>query len=99
MFIHNSLHYFFRSPPKIPEVHIPEDPLLQLASGLRIEINRGFSSLHEIASGRDLKKFLSVSFKPVLSMSHRDYKFITLLSVIKLGSVRVVDSINLGWML
>ncbi|CAF2042877.1 unnamed protein product [Brassica napus] len=26
------------SPPKIPQVHIPEEPLLQLASGLRIEI-------------------------------------------------------------
>lgn len=50
-----------RSPPKIPEVHIPEEPILQLASGLRIEINRGFSSLREIASGRDLKKFLIVS--------------------------------------
>ncbi|KAJ4910104.1 Reticulon-like protein B2 [Raphanus sativus] len=55
MFIH-------KSPPKIPEVHIPEEPLLQLASGLGIEINRGFSSLRDIASGRDLKKFLSAIF-------------------------------------
>ncbi|KAH0890449.1 hypothetical protein HID58_052878 [Brassica napus] len=58
----NATMFIRKSPPKIPEVHIPEDPLLQLASGLRIEINRGFSSLHEIASGRDLKKFLSALF-------------------------------------
>jgi len=55
----NATMFIHKSPPKIPEVHIPEEPLLQLASGLRIEINRGFSSLREIASGRDLKKFLS----------------------------------------
>ncbi|KAF2610476.1 hypothetical protein F2Q70_00009211 [Brassica cretica] len=58
----NATMFIHKSPPKIPEVHIPEDPLLQLASGLRIEINRVFSSLHEIASGRDLKKFLSALF-------------------------------------
>ncbi|ESQ38386.1 hypothetical protein EUTSA_v10028886mg [Eutrema salsugineum] len=55
----NATMFIHKSPPKIPEVHIPEEPLLQLASGLRIEINRGFSSLRQIASGRDLKKFLS----------------------------------------
>lgn len=51
----------FRTPPRIPEVHIPEDPVLQIANALRIEINRGFAVLRDIASGRDLKKFLSVS--------------------------------------
>ncbi|KAF8113132.1 hypothetical protein N665_0056s0037 [Sinapis alba] len=58
----NATMFIHKSPPKIPQVHIPEEPLLQLASGLRIEINRGFSSLHDIASGRDLKKFLSAIF-------------------------------------
>lgn len=51
---------FIRSPPRIPEVYIPEEPVLQLASALRFEINRAFPLLREIASGRDLKKFLSV---------------------------------------
>ncbi|KAG2312294.1 hypothetical protein Bca52824_023851 [Brassica carinata] len=41
-------YHYATSPPKIPEVHIPEEPLLQFASGLRIEINRGFSALHDI---------------------------------------------------
>ncbi|XP_010261408.1 PREDICTED: reticulon-like protein B2 [Nelumbo nucifera] len=49
-----------QSPPRIPEVYIPEDPVLQFASALRIEINSGFSVLRDIASGRDLKKFLVV---------------------------------------
>jgi len=51
---------YCRSPPRIPEVHLPEEPFLQVASVLRIEINRGFAVLHSIGSGRDLKKFLMV---------------------------------------
>ncbi|TKY60682.1 Reticulon protein B2 [Spatholobus suberectus] len=43
-----------------PQVHIPEEPVLQFASALRIELNRAFAVLRDIASGRDLKKFLSV---------------------------------------
>ncbi|KAI5447727.1 hypothetical protein KIW84_015250 [Lathyrus oleraceus] len=33
------------TPPHIPLVHLPEEPFLQFASALRIEINRGFSAL------------------------------------------------------
>ena len=60
-----------RSPPRIPEVHIPEDPVLQLASALRIEINRGLVSLRDIASGRELKKFLVVCFLALISSCYR----------------------------
>lgn len=49
-----------RSPPHIPEVIIPEEPVLKFASALRIEINQAFAVLRDIASGKDLKKFLSV---------------------------------------
>ncbi|RZC86160.1 hypothetical protein C5167_026831 [Papaver somniferum] len=48
------------SGPKIPEVHLPEDPFLQIAAGLRIEINRALACLRYIASRHDLKKFLAV---------------------------------------
>lgn len=80
-----------RSPPKIPEVHIPEEPILQLASGLRIEINRGLSSLREIASGRDLKKFLCVSLSrsfvvPLLSVLIRTFDSNMLLDLNRLYS-------------
>ena len=49
-----------RSPPRIPEVSIPEDVAVNVALSLRYEINRGFTVLRDIASGRDLKKFLVV---------------------------------------
>ncbi|KAF8013359.1 hypothetical protein BT93_I1257 [Corymbia citriodora subsp. variegata] len=47
-------------PPRIPEVSIPEEPVLQFASALRLEINQAFAVLRDIASGKDLKKFLLV---------------------------------------
>ncbi|KAI4315483.1 hypothetical protein L6164_028284 [Bauhinia variegata] len=56
----NASTFINKSPPRIPEVYIPEEPVLQFASALRIEINRVFAILRDIASGRDLKTFLSV---------------------------------------
>ncbi|XP_044477316.1 reticulon-like protein B2 [Mangifera indica] len=56
----NATMFINKSPPRIPEFYIPEEPVVQVASALTIEINRAFSILREIASGRDLKKFLSV---------------------------------------
>ncbi|KAL5079642.1 hypothetical protein RYX36_008063, partial [Vicia faba] len=50
----------FWTAPHIPVVHLPEEPILQFAVALRIEINRGFTALHDIGSGRDLKKTLSL---------------------------------------
>ncbi|KAD3069095.1 hypothetical protein E3N88_36975 [Mikania micrantha] len=52
----------YKSPPSIPEVRIPEDPILQFTSALRIEINHSLHMLWDIGSGRDLKKFLAVAF-------------------------------------
>lgn len=56
----NVTTFIKKRPPHIPEVHLPEDPFLQVASAIRIEINHALSLLREIASGRDLKKFLVV---------------------------------------
>ncbi|KAM7260386.1 hypothetical protein ACFE04_016127 [Oxalis oulophora] len=56
----NASTFINKSPPRIPEVKIPEEPVLQVAAALRFEINRAFALLRDIASGRDLKKFLSV---------------------------------------
>ncbi|KAK4339335.1 hypothetical protein RND71_040797 [Anisodus tanguticus] len=56
----NATTFINKKPPHIPEVHIPEDPILQVASALRFEINRALALLREIASGRELKKFLAV---------------------------------------
>lgn len=49
-----------RAPPKIPEVIIPEDVVLGVASALGIELNSALAILRDIACGRDLKKFLAV---------------------------------------
>jgi len=56
----NASTFINKSPPRIPEFHIPEGPVLQIAAAVRVEINRAFAVLRDIASGRDLKKFLSV---------------------------------------
>lgn len=50
----------YRSLPHIPQVHIPEEPVKEIAAALRVEINRAIAVLREIASGRDLKSFLYV---------------------------------------
>lgn len=54
-----------RTAPRIPEVHLPEEPFLEVAAVLRIEINQGFAILRDIVSGRDLKKFLIVCIMPM----------------------------------
>jgi reticulon-1 len=40
---------------------IPQECVLEAASVLRIEINQVFAILREIGTGRDIKKFLTVS--------------------------------------
>nr|XP_043628050.1 reticulon-like protein B1 [Erigeron canadensis] len=56
----NASKFINKSPPRIPQVRIPEDKFLHFAAGLRIELNQGLDTLRNIASGRDLKKFLAV---------------------------------------
>ncbi|OVA18926.1 Reticulon [Macleaya cordata] len=56
----NATTFINKSPPHIPNVHLPEQQVHQIAEALRIEINRALSVLRDIASGRDLKKFLAV---------------------------------------
>ncbi|KAK1438591.1 hypothetical protein QVD17_04400 [Tagetes erecta] len=56
----NASTFIKKSPPKVPDVAIPEKPVIEIVSSLRIEINRGLAAIHQIASGKDLKKFLCV---------------------------------------
>ncbi|KAF2313395.1 hypothetical protein P3X46_030102 [Hevea brasiliensis] len=79
----NASTFINKSPPRIPEIHIPEEPVLQVAAALRIEINRAFSVLRDIASGRDLKKFLSViAGLWILSIVGRWCNFLTLFYIV-----------------
>ncbi|CAL5397620.1 unnamed protein product [Camellia sinensis] len=56
----NATTFINKTPPHIPEVHLPEEPFLQVASALRIEINRALVVLRDIASGKDIKMFLGM---------------------------------------
>ncbi|KAL8111467.1 hypothetical protein AgCh_019256 [Apium graveolens] len=61
MFLWSNVTTFInKSPPKIPEVSIPEKPVKEIVASLRVEINRGLAILRQIALGKDLKQFLSV---------------------------------------
>ncbi|KAG6576686.1 Reticulon-like protein B1, partial [Cucurbita argyrosperma subsp. sororia] len=82
-----------KSPPQIPDFRLPEDRLLEVVSALRIEINHVISNLRNIASGRDLKKFLRAFIGLwVLSMVGSWCNFLTLLytSVVLLHTVPVL---------
>lgn len=56
----NASSFINKSPPRIPEVIIPEDLVVNIALSTRHEINRAFANLRHIALGRDIKKFLIV---------------------------------------
>ncbi|XP_073309338.1 reticulon-like protein B3 [Primulina huaijiensis] len=56
----NATTFINKSPPHIPKIEIPEDLMMRFASDLRVEINRAFAVLRDIAMGRDLKNFLLV---------------------------------------
>ncbi|KAI3681820.1 hypothetical protein L6452_36625 [Arctium lappa] len=56
----NASKFINKSPPSIPEVRILEDALRRVAVALRIEINRFLDILRDFASGRDMKKFLTI---------------------------------------
>ncbi|KAL9234503.1 hypothetical protein vseg_009371 [Gypsophila vaccaria] len=75
----NATTFINKSPPKFPEFSLPEQPFLQVAGALRFELNRVFALLHDIAIGKDLKKFLAViAGLWVLSIVGKSCDFLTL---------------------
>lgn len=75
----NASTFINKSPPHIPEVILPEKPILEAVAGLRHELNRGLAMLHDIAMGKDLKKFLAViAGLWILSIVGKSCGFITL---------------------
>lgn len=61
LFLWSNASTFIKKPqPNIPKIFIPEEPVMQIVTMARIEINRGFATLQDISSGKDLKKFLLV---------------------------------------
>ncbi|GLT84621.1 hypothetical protein SLE2022_028420 [Rubroshorea leprosula] len=84
MFLWSNAHTFInKTRPHIPEVHLPEEPFLEVAAALRMEINYAFAVLHDIASGRDLKKFLLVMVGLwILSIGGTWCNFLTLFYIV-----------------
>ncbi|GJZ35748.1 reticulon-like protein B2 [Tanacetum coccineum] len=75
----NAASFINKSPPKFPEVALPEDIVLGVANALRVEVNKALEVLRCIASGKDLKKFLAViAGLWVLSILGSCWNFLTL---------------------
>ncbi|XP_023917403.1 reticulon-like protein B1 isoform X2 [Quercus suber] len=72
-----------KSPPRIPQVGLPENFVLEVVSAVRIELNNALAILRDIASGRDLKSFLSViAGLWVLSIVGNWFNFLTLFYIV-----------------
>ncbi|KAG8045788.1 hypothetical protein GUJ93_ZPchr0008g11847 [Zizania palustris] len=79
----NASSFINKSPPRIPEVIIPEDLVVKIALSTRYEINRAFANLRQIALGRDIKKFLIViAGLWLLSVLGSCCNFLTLLYIV-----------------
>ncbi|KDP22201.1 hypothetical protein JCGZ_26032 [Jatropha curcas] len=79
----NASTFVNKSPPEIPQIVLPEKYVLEIASALRIEINRALAVLHDIAAGRDVKTFLTVIASLwVLSIIGSWFNFLTLLYIV-----------------
>ncbi|KAF8008744.1 hypothetical protein BT93_K2408 [Corymbia citriodora subsp. variegata] len=75
----NASIFITKSQPNIPEIRLPEKCVVEVASALRFEANRGLAFLREVASGRELKKFLAfIAGLWVLSMVGSRFNFVTL---------------------
>jgi len=78
----NALAFINKSPPKIPQIQIPEKPFLQIVSAITCEINRALVVIRDIASGKDLKQFLFVIVGLwVVSVLGMAYNFLTLVYI------------------
>ncbi|CAH9110251.1 unnamed protein product [Cuscuta europaea] len=79
----NASTFINKSPPQIPTVILPKDVVLGVASELRTEINRALAILRDIASGKELKKFLVViAGLWILSILGSSLNFLTLFYII-----------------
>lgn len=75
----NASNFMTKLPPRIPEVSLPEKPILEIVGAFRAEVNRGLEILHDVATGKDLKKFLAViAGLWVLSIVGKSCDFLTL---------------------
>ncbi|RDX76777.1 Reticulon-like protein B5 [Mucuna pruriens] len=96
LFLWSNAHTFIhKAPPRIPVVHLPEEPFLQVASALTSEINCGLAALRAIGSGRDLKTFLIVIVGTwILSIVGSWCNFLTLFYIVPIFYDKYEDKID-----
>ncbi|KAF5181427.1 Reticulon-like protein b5 [Thalictrum thalictroides] len=71
------------SPPKFPEIVLPEDLFVSIALSLKYEVNRAFTNFREVASGKDLMKFLKlIAIMWTLSVVGSWFNFLTLFYIV-----------------
>ncbi|KAJ6693468.1 hypothetical protein OIU85_004255 [Salix viminalis] len=76
----NLASYINVSPPKLPDVTLPDELFVSFLLLLRSIINRAFTPFQEVASGKDLKKLLKViAVLWVLSVVGSWFSFLTFL--------------------
>ncbi|RWW88608.1 hypothetical protein BHE74_00002514 [Ensete ventricosum] len=75
----NGASFVNRSPPKFPEVVLPEDLFITIAQSVRYEINEALATFYYVACGKDLKRFLMViAGLWILSVIGSWFSFLTL---------------------
>jgi len=75
----NAASFVNRSPPKFPEVILSEVQCLKIAHIARKEINEAFYTLRNVASGKDLKTYLTtVAILWFISIIGSCFSFLTL---------------------
>ncbi|KAL9670178.1 hypothetical protein QQ045_007729 [Rhodiola kirilowii] len=82
----NASTFITKSPPKIPKVQIPEEPIVEAAEFVRFEVNRGLTLLRDIALGKDLKKFLGVCYLLLCTWLLVEF-FVSLLCLLCMGFI------------
>ncbi|XP_072961399.1 reticulon-like protein B2 [Typha angustifolia] len=79
----NAASFVNRSPPKFPEVILPEDLFLQIAHSVVYETNEAFATFRYVASGKDLKKLLMViAILWIISVVGSWFNFLTLFYIL-----------------
>ncbi|KAI4340901.1 hypothetical protein MLD38_025695 [Melastoma candidum] len=88
----NASTFVNKAPPRIPKVNLQEKCVVEMASALRYEANRGLAILKDVGSGRELKELLVViTGLWLISIVGSWFSFITLfyLTIILLFTVPV----------
>lgn len=79
----NLSFYVHKSPLNLPEVQLPEDLCMTVAFLLRDRCNQAIGILWEVASGKDLKRFLMAIFSLwVISIVGSWFDFLTIVYII-----------------